>query len=171
MALSIDETARNLLSCVCDHFEEIGRPFCTCAATVGSPVLGPQCNCKGGNQGEAWVNFTTMYTADYNTLQQSLDVFPCRRSTTVAEFQVTITRCFPTVSKTGQPPSAEKLDDKATEYHQDIQDLWSAITCCASQNARLFIRAFDFDEPQGGMSIITALVVVEVSPRRSPIAE
>lgn len=172
MAADIGTVADTLLACVCDALEDAGRPACTCTTTVGTPLVSAFCECHAGDgSGELYVSFSTMYPVDPETLTRSEPVYPCRRPTMAAEFSVLLTRCFPTIDEKGELPSAERQADAADLLHADAQDIWTALTCCAPELGRMRVSQVFVADPEGGISSIQFVVVVEVKVKKSPSIE
>lgn len=169
MADNLDTVANALLACACDALEAAGRPACTCATTIGTPMVSAFCECHTGpGSGELYVSFQTMYAVDPTTMTRVESIFPCRKPSMVAEFSVLLTRCFPTIDEKGELPSGEEQSEAAEQLHADVQDLWIALTCCAPEVGRLRIDQVAVSDPDGGISSVQLVVAVEVSLSKSP---
>ena len=160
---TIDEAAQALVACVCGELEAAGRPACTCSTTVGTPLVANVCECEAGQAaGELWVNFSTMYPADPQTLRRGTYVYPCRNVATVAEFRVTLARCFPTLDERGQLPEALAQAERAEELHADLESLHRALTCCFAETTRFLIQNVEVQDPEGGLTAFVFTIAVEV---------
>lgn len=161
---TINELAESLLSCVCVALEEAGRPACSCGKVVGPPVVRtPCCECDGtpGVTGDLTINFETKYPADPETLDRVTRVYPCRRGTAnAADFTLVLTRCYPTVQEDLQLPSPEEWDEATEEFHEDVDIMWKALTCCPGVRLRWRDLVVTSD-PEGGCSYLAARVTVE----------
>ena len=166
---TLDEAADLLVNCVCAELEAEGRPVCACSKTIGSPMVAVGCECGArGASGELWVNFSTMYAADPTTLQRGSFVYPCRKVATVAEFRITVTRCFPTLTERGDLPSPEDQAEAASTYHSDLQAVWRAVSCCVTESTRALFVNVENADPEGGLSALVVTVAVEVRTPPSP---
>lgn len=169
MADSIDVTARALLACICTRLEQDQRPVCSCFATVGPPVVALCCECEKQTPGaeftptgDATIHFERIYDADPSTLEQVTRIHPCKRSTTVADFSIVVTRCYPTLNEDGEMPDHEDQDEAATEMHADVSAVFAALTC-GCNGAALIVREIAVDAmPEAGCAILAARVSVEV---------
>lgn len=171
MADDIDTTARNLLDCVCDRLaiknEEINRPVCKCYATIGPPIVVLCCECEVEDSeqkatGEATIHFERLYDADPTTLEQVSRVHPCKRSTTVADFTIVVTRCYPMINEAGEMPDSEDQDAAATDMHSDISDVFAALTC-GCNGYPLIVQEIAVDSmPEAGCAVLSARISVEV---------
>lgn len=167
MADSLDLTARTLLACVGEALEDAQRPVCASYATVGPPVIGPMncCECGGGQTGEATINFERLYDANPETLQQVTPVHPCKRTVTVADFSIVLTRCYPRIDESGQMPSPDEVDEASALLHEDVRDIYAALTCTCS-GYRLIVQEVAVNAmPEAGCSVIASRVSVEVDLR------
>lgn len=168
MAVDLDEAAQILLSCVCEALTEAGRPTCSCGLTVGQAAIGVVCECgtrANPASGELYVHLVSMYEADPTDLLRAPQIHPCRRTATVADFDIELFRCFPTIDERGKMPGAEEQTSAAIDLHADVQDMWQAVTCCTG--LRLIPGDVTIGNPDGGISVATFRVSVEVTPRRS----
>jgi len=107
-----------------------------------------------------------MYAADPASLLRIDQIYPCRRGAVVAEFDIELFRCFPTIDERGELPGADEQSEFAATLHQDVMDMWLAVTCC--DGLRMIPGDVTISDPGGGVSTITFRVAVEVNPRRTP---
>lgn len=168
-ALGVDETLAELLACICEKFEDEGAPFCKCSSTIGVPVVAQCCECSDGVTGELWGSLGRIYRRGTNGpgYPQTGTMKPCQQSEWVAEYNLTLARCFPTLDNLGQLPSSEDQAAAALALHADVSTLERAIRCCALPEAAYAAQIQVINDPSGGCSYLTAIVQVPVSLSRS----
>lgn len=171
MAEDLNTIAMNLTDCVCDALADAGRPTCDCGMTVGTAAVGVVCDCgttANPAHGSMFVHLVSMYAADPTLLTRINQVYPCRQPAVAAEFDIELFRCFPTIDNQGEGPSADAQTEAALELHADVQDMWKAVTCC--EGLRVMPGDVTINDPEGGISLITFRVTIEVTPTRSTVS-
>lgn len=157
-----------LTDCVCAELETAGRPVCDCFAIVGEPILDLDacCECLPGRVGQLTVSLLEVYDADPQTLKPvDTRVRPCRGGVTVGRWQISLSRCYPTVDERGNPPAPEALNEAADGLDEDITAVWTAVTCCWAQRVGRSAIAgmYSNTSPEGGCSVLSMIVVAETS--------
>lgn len=166
MAADLTTTSTTLLDCVCDALATAGRPVCSCYATIGAPIIANCCECATDTTGEAVISFERMYEADPQTLLQVDRVRPCKGGIKVAEFNLFVSRCYPTLDEQGNLPTPEEQDEAALNLNTDVEIVWHALTCCGHDSPLRVIEIVVDSDPEGGCSALSARVAVEVTPAR-----
>lgn len=162
MAPSIEAAMQTALACVCEALIASERPVCVCYATIGDPMAAVCCECDAGKVGEVSIRLERVYEADPITLEQITRVRPCKVGVTAADFVVTLYRCFPTLTDTGEVPDHEDQAEAATEMNLDTALLWRAISCCAGLRVSILEIAVG-EDPIGGCSELNLRFAVEVN--------
>lgn len=163
-ALGIDATLNQILACVCAVLAEEGAPACDCYTTVGDPVetIGLCCACKEG-MGSLRGSLMRIYRGDRtNGADSSVAAKPCASANWVAQFNVTLARCFPTLDTKGNVPSGEKTAAAAEVFHADAAAIMRAIHCCKLPEAGYVEQVNVQQDPVGGCSYLVVTVRVPV---------
>lgn len=157
-ALTIDEVAQSLLTCVCaalDHTAVLhptlaGCPTCR-VCTVPGTVVWDGCDggCSATGTGQLSVSVAGTYPSTFSTFpaedRQVRDARVCLAPVLAVEYVITLLRCAPVAdSQTGCPPSCEALSASAAQVHADLFTLHQAALCCTPQtsdvhNGRRFV--------------------------------
>lgn len=163
-AIGIDATLEALLDCICAGLADSGRPVCSCAATVGTPVISLCCECEAGEgEGELWGNLLRLYRGDNTSGADAAPTKPCAPVRWVAQFSVTVSRCSPVLDERGELPDPDARAAAAAQLHADVAALTRAVNCCPlDEPAYLEQVSVDVD-PSGGCSYLMATVRVPVS--------
>jgi hypothetical protein len=153
-----------LTECVCSALEAINRPACDCGLTIGVPAFGPNgcCECDGTTGGKVATFVERVYPADPYTWEQIAPKFPCSTpNVTAADLSVTVLRCYPALSETGQMPQMDVTTEYAHNLNTDMAAVWTALKCCGEQ---LIIRDSAVEsDPEGGCSGFAIRVSVLVN--------
>lgn len=163
--MGIDQTLHALISCVCEELEKSEAPVCVCSTTIGSPMIATCCECEADKNGELWGNFLRLYRGDRQTGAEVQPRKPCAPANWVAQFQITLARCFPTIDENGELPSAEDQSDSARSLHADVAAFRRAIHCCQDTEPATLEAINVQTEPSGGCSFLVATLNVPVSMR------
>lgn len=164
MAASVTDTMTALQTCVCEALEDADRPVCGCGFTVGPPMIGPAqcCTCATGT-GQVVVFLERMYPSDgVAPYDQVPRLENCRPGPVAADFTIVLSRCYPTLDKTGNGPSLDATTAAADDLNADMSVVWKALQCCGS-NIVIRESAVDAD-PEGGCSAFAVRVTTLVKP-------
>lgn len=164
MALKgIDDTLTALVNCVSDELDESDAPVCLHSNTIGTPAIASCCECTPGKSGELWGNFLRLYQGHRETGVQVQPRKPCAPATWVAQFQITLARCFPTLTDQGELPHHEDQAAAAMELHADVAAIRRAIHCCQDTEPATLEAINVQADPSGGCSYLVATLTVPVS--------
>lgn len=165
--MGIDETLKALVACVCTALEDSEAPVCICSTTVGNPMISTCCECDSGQSGELWGNFVRLYRGDRISGGEVQAQRPCAPANWVAQFQITLARCFPTIDESGEIPDSEDQAQAAQGIHADVAAIRRAIHCCQETEPATLEAINVQTDPTGGCSFLVATLNVPVSMRMS----
>lgn len=162
------DLARSLLDCACAELAET-CPTRHCVVP-GLPSF-EDC-CEGERHGQLTVHVVRRYpsrqfpTPDFGSPQN------CDAPWVVAQYQLTIVRCYPTSGAHG--PSCEALDATAQRTTLDLERVWKGVACCLKdrETVEALLRGGyqwvfgnqESVEPQGGCAGSTLDVLVGMHP-------
>lgn len=114
-----------LLDCVCEALGD-RCPSRTCVAP-GVAVSIENC-CAGDTGGQLNINVARMYPSrDFPT--PVIGIRNCDAPYTVVEYLITLARCVP-VGNMQRPPTCVKLDESAQSLMDDLEDIFTGVSCC-----------------------------------------
>lgn len=121
----------SVLACACaalDDFTVCGCP-CNKYISAGPPVWDNCCP-----DGQLTVHFERIYVA--GNFPGGIGASIVCAAPLAVEFNVTLTRCHPTVDDNGNPPSVVHLDEAANNIHTDLYVMLNALICCLSATSK-----------------------------------
>lgn len=166
----IDDSINDVLSCVCEALAAAERPVCVCSTTIGQPVIATCCECRRGVSGELWARLVRAYRLGRNGggLPDAVAQKPCAPSNWAAEFQITLARCYPTITDEGEIPDPEEQAEAARNLAADVATIQRAVSCCSVDGEVPYIQSLGVEsDPSGGCSFIVATVQIPVSMTKS----
>lgn len=168
MALKgIDETLTTLLDCIDLALRDDGVPACVVATSVGDPVISNCCECAAGVSGELWGQFKRVYPGDRVSGAETRGRKPCAPVMWVAQYQITLARCYPTIGERGEIEPQDR-SEAAAALHADVATIQRALHCCDAMEEPPYVEQVVVSaDPSGGCSSLNVFVRVPISMSRS----
>lgn len=153
-ALPVDLTKMNfgsivtgIAACVCEGLEAAGLAVCNCiGASIGPPAWDAcDCSCQNGSgQLAAYVAPGGIFLSRTfpNVAQWDQSDRKCGPPYVVANINIEIARCVPTISATGKAPSAAAITASALAWNADATAVRQLVGCCLSDmlSSRQIVR-------------------------------
>lgn len=137
----------DILGCVTAAFDDCEDTFgfCRSGVVAGVPAWDDCCDC-GRGEGQLWVRVAD-WTPDPEFTQPG--VSKCAQ-TTLVTVGIGALRCVPTLSETGEAPSAAEEAVAAYKIYLDAQVIHSAVMCCVTERVWQGWTPLGFDGGCGG---------------------